>query len=117
MNCYGVLAKYGHVVRNKYLLKWFYVKASSKREAAFKVRQMPRVKHGHKDAIRAVDLIDLRTYIEGKIAVAGDLYFSVHSSTEQRRLNVINADELIDEVKPIRRKKDRRIKTKRRVTL
>ena len=35
---YKVYAKCGHVGRNSYILKWFYVKAESGSEAAKKVR-------------------------------------------------------------------------------
>ena len=60
---YKVLAKCGHVGRHRYITKWFYVKASSGKEAAYIVRYKPRVKHDHKDAIREVVSIN---YYESK---------------------------------------------------
>ena len=47
---YRVKAKCGHVGRNNYIVKNFYVVASSGKEAAHKVRYFPRVKHDRKDA-------------------------------------------------------------------
>ena len=51
MGMYEVCAKCGHVGRYNYVDKIFAVKASSGKEAAAKVRNFPRVKHDHKDAI------------------------------------------------------------------
>ena len=48
---YEVSAKCGHVRRSKYIVISFGIKAYSKSEAAKKCRQLPRVKHDHKDAI------------------------------------------------------------------
>ena len=64
---YKVLAKCGHVGRHRYITKWFYVKASSGKEAAYIVRYKPRVKHDHKDAIREVVPINYDEYIESYV--------------------------------------------------
>ena len=51
---YMVIAKCGHVGRKNYIPVKFAVVAESGKEAAKKVRQFPRVKHDHKDAISIV---------------------------------------------------------------
>ena len=66
MRYFKVEAKCGHVRRNNYILKEFYVKAESKKEAARIVKDTPRVKHNHKDAIREVEEISLGEYCQGK---------------------------------------------------
>lgn len=51
MKYYEVVAKCGHVGRDKYFEAHFFVKAESTSEACERVRQKPRVKHHRKDAI------------------------------------------------------------------
>ena len=82
---YKVVAKCGHVGRNKYILRNFYVRALDGKEAAEIARRMPRVKHDHKDAIRSVDEIDLETYRLGLMEVRSDPYRQCTSVQEQRR--------------------------------
>ena len=86
MNYYKVMAKCGHVGRNNYILKMFYVCAINKKEAASIVRNIGRVKHHHKDAIREVTEITLKDYLEGIKRNQNDPYLLVHNSTEQRLL-------------------------------
>ena len=57
MNYYKVDAKCGHVRRGHYIVKAFYIKADNGKEAAAKVRMLPRVKHDWKDAINEVKKI------------------------------------------------------------
>ena len=83
MKYYKVLAKCGHVRRNRYILKWFYLKADSGKEAARIIRFTPRVKHHHKDAIREVVIIDYDEYVNGIKIMTSDMYFNVHNSTDQ----------------------------------
>ena len=71
---YKVLAKCGHVGRNNYIIKCFYVKANDGEEAAKIVRQKPRVKHHHKDAIRDVIAIELEEYLTGLKIMEADMY-------------------------------------------
>jgi len=61
---YAVLCKCGHVGRDRYMPIWFPVIASSKREAAEIAREIPRVKHGHKDAIQELKQICLNEYLD-----------------------------------------------------
>ena len=79
MNYYKVLAKCGHVGRNKYIEKWFYIKAKSGKEAAKIVRDLPRVKHHHKDAIKDVIKISFEEYINGKKLTDQDFFFHIHN--------------------------------------
>lgn len=84
MKYYQVEAKCGHVRKNNYIIKKFYVCAEDGKEAAQKVRKLPRVKHNHKDAIRSVSEIEYVEYIDGLNRMNNDPYFLVHNSTEQR---------------------------------
>lgn len=86
MKYFKVLAKCGHVRRNNYILKEFYIKAESKKEAARIVKGMPRVKHNHKDAIRSAEEITFEEYCQGKKAMNEDQYFQVHCKQEQTLL-------------------------------
>lgn len=112
---YKVLAKCGHVGRHRYITKWFYVKASSGKEAAYIVRYKPRVKHNHKDAIREVVPITYDEYIEGIKIMASDMYFNVHNSTDQKLYNCIKQEDLYPEEKNTKIKKDKSVKTRKRI--
>ena len=94
---FAVIAKCGHVGRNKAILKTFYIKAESGKEAAKKARNTPRVKHDHKDAIRDVVKITFEEYVAGKLKMQNDLYFQIHSSTEQRKCGCVSKDEIFKE--------------------
>ena len=54
MRYFNVTAKCGHVGRGYYIPITFAVKAESAAEAASVARDLPRVKHHHKDAILSV---------------------------------------------------------------
>lgn len=78
-----VIAKCGHVGRKNYIPVKFAVVAESGKEAAKKVRQFPRVKHDHKDAILDVRCITLEEFLEIKEINDKDLYLKCHSRQEQ----------------------------------
>lgn len=99
MQYYKVQAKCGHVGRNNYILKWFYVKADDGEEAAKIVRNKPRVKHHNKNAINAVEKISKEEYLCGIRCNQEDKYFQSHSSTEQRFLNAVLYEEILPEEK------------------
>ena len=82
-NYYEVIAKCGHVGRKNYIPVKFAVVAESGKEAAKKVRQFPRVKHDHKDAILDVKCITLEEYLEIKEINCNDPYLKCHSRQEQ----------------------------------
>lgn len=86
MRYFKVIAKCGHVGRNKYVLKAFYRKALNRKEAARLVRNTPRVKHNHKDAIREVFEISPEDYARNMEISSKDPYFNVHSKQEQKHL-------------------------------
>ena len=78
-----VIAKCGHVGRKNYIPVKFAVVAESGKEAAKKVRQFPRVKHDHKDAILDVRCITLEEFLEIKEINDNDPYLKCHSRQEQ----------------------------------
>ena len=82
-NYYEVIAKCGHVGRKNYIPVKFAVVAESGKEAAKKVRQFPRVKHDHKDAILDVRCITLEEFLEIKESNDNDSYLKCHSRQEQ----------------------------------
>ena len=83
---FEVQAKCGHVGRNKYVIKNFYVKTESGKEAARKIRMTSRVKHDHKDAILNVREITYEEYVAGVIRCQEDDYFKIHNSSDQKRI-------------------------------
>lgn len=83
---FEVEAKCGHVGKNKYILKNFYIKTESAKKAAFIIRNVPRVKHDHKDAIRNVREITYEEYVEGAKRMEVDDYFRIHNSSEQKAI-------------------------------
>lgn len=107
MKYYCVKAKCGHVGRNNYIEKNFYVKAENSKEAAFVVRNKPRVKHHQKDAIIDVIEISLEKYVLGKKIMENDDYFHVHDSSTQRKIHAVNEEEIINEPEIIKYKKNR----------
>ena len=98
---YAVDAKCGHVGKNNYIVKTFYVEADSGKDAAKIVRAKPRVKHDQKDAIRKVRKITLDEYSFGVEAMKEDPYFNVYNSSDQRRfeLDGIIREDFFEEVR------------------
>lgn len=96
---FKVQAKCGHVGRNHYILKWFYVKAITKKEAAKVVREKPRVKHDHKDVIRDVKEINFEDYLEGIKANSEDMYFKCSNKQEQDFYKCVKLEEIYPEEK------------------
>ena len=94
MEHYAVTAQFGHVGRGKYIPKIIPVCAENGRDAAEKVRWMPRVKHHRKDAIIDVRKISEEEYLELKEINKNDPYFKVGSKQEQEKL-CINIEEAV----------------------
>lgn len=107
MKFFMVVAKCGHVGRGHYIIKNFYVKANDGKEAAFKVRYTPRVKHHWKDAIEEVHQITQKEFYIGKKIFHNDLYFCVKNSTEQRILECVDLEEVYTRKETKRKKKDK----------
>jgi hypothetical protein len=84
MNFYKVIAKCGHVGKTRYYKGVFYLKAENGKDAAAKARQLPRVKHNHKDAILAVQKVGYDEFITGKKEQSENPYFKCKNSTEQK---------------------------------
>lgn len=97
MKFYEVEARCGHVGRNNYIIKKFYICALDGKEAALKARKSPRVKHHNKKAIISVTEIKYEDYVNGLNQMSQDPYFLVHSSTEQRRQCEFDENEIIRE--------------------
>ena len=104
---YKVTAKCGHVGRKNYIIKNFFIKADSAKDAANKIRWTPRVKHHHKDAIRMVKEITYQEYIIGKKIMQNDKYFQVKNSTEQRICGCIKQEDVYPEEVEKKLKKSR----------
>ena len=105
---YRVLTKCGHVGRNGYVPIQFAIVAETGKEAAKIARDMPRVKHHHKDAILKVEEISKSIYKEIREINANDPYLHCHSIQEQRQFDL--TDRLIPETKwgtPYKRNKEK----------
>ena len=76
MRYFKVVAKCGHVGRHRYIVKDFYIVANDGKEAAFKVRHLPRVKHDRKDAILSVEAIAKDEYLVGKAVFLHSKYIN-----------------------------------------
>lgn len=86
MKHYIVTAKCGHVGKGYYIPIDFPVKADSKTEAAKIVRDFPRVKHHHKDAILNCREVSFAEFKIIRNRNQTDTYLTCRSSTEQRLL-------------------------------
>ena len=106
---FKVQAKCGHVGRNNYIEKDFYVKASSGKEAAQIVRYFPRVKHHRKDAIVNVMHISKAEYKRGIEITKEDMYFKVTNSSEQRLLGAVDPKDIRQEVRRKDTRKNRNV--------
>ena len=98
---FEVQAKCGHVGRNNYIVKNFYIRTDSAKRAAKIIRLAPRVKHHQKDAIVKVREIEREEYIQGVIRMQEDPYFNVNNSSDQKRLligDIIKEENLEEEM-------------------
>ena len=84
MKYYKVKVKCGHVKRNNYIPKTFYIKADDGKEAATKARKIPRVKHDKKFAILNVEKITKEEYLEGIRVNKEDPFLKATNVQEQR---------------------------------
>ncbi|MCR4660994.1 MAG: hypothetical protein K5765_03205 [Clostridia bacterium] len=84
INYFEVIAKCGHVGRGYYVPIEFAVIAEDGKEAAKMVREFPRVKHDHKDAILNVYKIDYERYLEIVEMNNNDPYLKCRSKKEQK---------------------------------
>lgn len=82
-NYFEVVAKCGHVGRRFYYRGVFYIAAEDGKAAAKAVREFPRVKHDHRDAILQVTRVSEEEYLEGWVRYAKDPYFRCKNIQEQ----------------------------------
>ena len=114
-NFFEVIAKCGHVGRNKYIPIKFAVEAESGKDAAAMVRRFPRVKHDHKDAILSVAKIDSTRYLEINAINDNNPYLKCKSKYEQRL--IVGLDQQLEEddyCKKVKYKKERCVEYKMR---
>lgn len=99
---FEVQTKCGHVGgRNKYIIKSHFVLAESRKEASFKARYFPRVKHDHKDAILSSVEITAEEYILGNYNNSLDPYFTCTSYQDQRFFLPEDSKFILDEPEEI----------------
>lgn len=91
---YMVIAKCGHVGKSKYIPIKFAVVAENGKAAAKKVREFPRVKHNHKDAILDVKEITLEDFIYINNINTLDPYLQCRSKHEQKL--IVNLNERLE---------------------
>ena len=111
-NYYEVIAKCGHVGKKHYIPVKFAVVAESGKEAAKKVRQFPRVKHNHKDAILDVRCITLEEFFEIKEINENDPYLKCHSRQEQN-LIVNLAERMVADLHNVKQIFDKQVRKDR----
>lgn len=105
---YSVTAKCGHVGKRYFIPIEFAIRAESAKEAARIAREMPRVKHDHKDAIQSVLEITWEEYITLRQQNDADPYLQCKSVQEQRMIETIY-DRVVEEDREEReqRRKDK----------
>jgi hypothetical protein len=94
---YLVTAKCGHVGRHKYIPIIFPVSATNKKEAAKIAREIPRVKHDHKDAILAITPVDDVSYNNQIEINKKDPYLAIKRKADQKKIMHLIKDRLVDE--------------------
>lgn len=94
---YEVVAKCGHVGKDKYYRGRFYVKADSEQEAVDKVRYAPRVKKDHRDAILSVTRIGERKFYNCLIEQYQNPYFACTCGYEQDAIYEVIKEDILPE--------------------
>ena len=102
MRYFIVTAKCGHVGRGNYIPIDFAVKAESASEAASYARNLPRVKHDHKDAILSVQEVDLFDYSERDWINRYDPYLKCTTRREQMQEYETIYHRILEESRPDR---------------
>ncbi len=86
MKFFEIVAKCGHVGRDKYYAGHFFVKAKNAKNAAKIVKRKPRVKRDHEDAILSVMEVSYKEYVAGIEQMKNDPYFNCKSKYEQKEV-------------------------------
>ena len=85
---FKVVAKCGHVGKRNYVPIAFAVVAKSRKDASRVTRNIPRVKHNHKDAILSCEEISYEEYLDLSEINKKDPYLNCHSTHEQNKINL-----------------------------
>ena len=112
-NYYEVKAKCGHVGKMYYYEGTFYEVAEDGKEAAAIVRERPRVKHQHKDAILSVKKITLEEYLDGKKRKELEAYYHCENRQEQDLFWSEIEEKIFIEPRCLKEEKEREPKWKR----
>ena len=107
---FEVTAKCGHVGKNKYIPITFFVNAESAKEAAEICRDIPRVKHDHRDAILNVAEITNTEFVEGIRNNECDPYLQAKNIQQQRKVKDVIATRILDEKTSLKPSKEIRKK-------
>lgn len=83
---FRVTCKCGHVGRGRFVKIDFPINAENKKEASMLARQLPRVKHDHKDAILACREIDYEEYRILIVINNNDPYLKCKNKQQQREI-------------------------------
>jgi len=108
---YAVNCRCGHVKPKKYVAIVFPIIAANRKEAAFKARKIPRVKHNKKNAIIDCWEISEDEYLDTIKKNNEDPYLKCKNIQEQRQIEgfenrILNEEEVIKRVKNKEEKKD-----------
>ena len=114
---FAVVAKCGHVGLGHYIPIEFAVKAYSKKEAASIARDIPRVKHDHKDAILQAREISNEEYLEIRQRNHCDPYLQCKNFQEQKSIFDEIKDRLVvdgksTDLKSLKKKRKERVEFK-----
>ena len=104
MKYFEVIAKCGHVGKNKCIFITFACAAENGKEVAAKVRLYKRVKHDHKDAIRNVSEISFEDFVKLKAGNDADAYLHCKNPQEQRKIPGFDS-RIVPDVREIQMKK------------
>lgn len=108
---FEVLAKCGHVGRDKYYEGKFYIAANDAKEAARIIRQKGRVKHDRKDAIISVEEITYKKYKKGCYLHENEAFFNCTSKHEQNAVYDDIKDNIKEDIRPsYKKEKEKPIK-------
>ena len=94
MKYFEVIAKCGHVVRQKFFEGHFYVNTEDAKNAAIIIMSAPRVKKDHADCILSVNEISYEDYKNGCIEMNNNPYFKCKTKKEQKAF-ILDLDSLI----------------------
>ena len=102
MRYFMVTAKCGHVGKDFYIPIDFPVMADSAKEAAARARQLPRVKHHHKDAILSVTEVSYSDYTDQCNVNRYDPYLQCRNIQDQRKEYEAVYSRVLKETRPDR---------------